>query len=329
MARTLGELKQIALELLHENPTSTVFTTTLVPSWVQEAVDDILTHTDWKWNTGFVELTWPAASGEASVLYLPEYVDKIFPPYPDAAEGVGSIDIVGAWELDRYRPGAGSTFGRSTIVLWGLYWVEADMPAAGTITATSGAGAAGNGVQVRLEGRDANDREIRETLTLAGAGTATSTATFAAGVDGIRRISLIGGTGAATGVITCASGGTTLAVLDSVWEKFQEHQRTEYYGGGTGGTTAMTLRFYRKHRRLEADTEYLPLPESFDRLVELFLAAKIGQFRGQQDEHLMLMGEYTSALAKMVRWDNRQPGVKRQLYVRPQWGWRRRGGYPG
>jgi hypothetical protein len=253
--------------------------------------------------------------------------DKILSLYPGTTEGVGSVDIIGAWEMDRYRPGVGTTLGRTYLVLFGWYWVEADNPSAAVLTMVSDVGAAGNGVQVHIEGRDANHREIRETVTLAGAGTGTTTRTFAAGVDGVRRISLIAGTSATTGVITVSNGATALAVLDSAWEKYQEHQRTELYGA-QGASSDLTLRFYRRHRRLEETTQYLPLPEVFDWLVELFLAAKIEQFRGNNEGHMMLMGEFAAGLRQMVAWDRRQPGQKRRMYVRRQWGWRRRGGVP-
>ena len=326
MARTLGDIKEWALEQLHEDPTSTVFTSVLVPQWTRQCIARVLTHTYWNWNTGVRRLTWPASGVEFSTLYLPEYVDKILSVYPGTTEGVGSIDIIGAWELDRYRPGVGTTLGRTYLVLWGWYWVENDNPTAAVLTMVSDVGVAGNGVQVRVEGR-VNGREVRETVTLAGAGTGTTANIYDAGVDGVRRISLIGGTTAATGVVTVSNGGTDLVVLDSSWEKYQEHQRTELYGGqGTGSD--WTMRFFRRHRRLEADTEYLPLPEDFDHCVELFLGAKIGQFRGKQDEMMMLMGEFTAELQRMVAWDRRQPGQKRRIYVRRQWGWRRRGGVP-
>lgn len=326
MARTLGDLQQWALETAHEDPTNTVFTSVIVPNWVRQCVEKILTYTYWEWNTGVRQLTWPASAAEFSTLYLPEYVDKVLSVYPGTDEGVGSIDIIGAWEMDRYRPGVGHTLGRSYLVLWGWYWVENDNPTAAVLTMVSSAAAGGNGVQVRIEGRSGN-REVRETVTLAGLGTGTTANTYDAGVDGVRRISLIGGTGAGTGVITVSNGGTDLAVLDSVWERYQEHQRTELYGA-QGAASTWTMRFYRKHRRLEATTEYLPLPESFDWLVELFLESKIEKFRGKGQESLMTMGEFNAGLRQMLAWDRRQPGKKRRMYVRRQWGWRRRGGVP-
>jgi len=317
MARNLGDLQQWALEQLHESPTSAVFTTVLVPQWTRQCISRILTHTYWNWNTGVRSLTWPASAAEFSTLYLPEYVDKILSVYPSSDEGIGSIDIIGAWELDRYRPGVGTTLGRTYLVLWGWYWVENDNPTAAVLTMVSSAAAAANGVQVRIEGR-VGGRETRETVTLAGLGTGTTTAIFDAGVDGVRRISLIAGTTALTGVVTVSNGTTDLAVLDSVWEKYQEHQRTELYGG-QGASSTWSLRYYRRHRRLEGATEYLPLPEDFDHCVELFLGSKIAAFREDPQSSLMLMGEFVSELQRMVAWDRRQPGQKRHIRVRQQW----------
>lgn len=326
MARTLGDLKDWALLHLHEDTADPSFTATLVPEWARQGVDKVLTHTYWNWNTGVRSLTWPASAGEFSTLYLPEYIDQILSAYPGTDEGIGSIDIINAWELDQYRPGVGTQLGKDYLVLWGWYWVEADNPTAAVLTMVSSAGAAGNGVQVWIEGRDANGREIRETVTLAGAGTGTTTATFAAGTDGVRRIALIGGTAATTGVVTVSNGATDLAVLDSVWEKYQEHQRTELYTSST--TTTYTVRYFRRHRRLEADADYLPIPERFEDLIELWIAAKVGQFRGNMDEHVSQLSEYKQRLREMIAWDRRQPGKKRQLHIRRQWGYRRRGGFP-
>lgn len=326
MARTLGDLQDWALLHLHEDAVDTVFTTTLVPQWARQGVDRILTHTYWNWNTGIRQLTWPASAGEFSVLYLPEYMDQILSAFPGSTAGIGSVTIINAWELDQYRPSVGTQLGRDYLVLHGWYWVEADNPSAAVLTMVSDTGAAGNGVQVWIEGRDANGREIRETVTLAGAGTGTTTATFAAGVDGVRRISLIGGTAATTGVVTVSNGATDLAVLDSVWEKFQEHQRSELYSSAT--TTTYTVRYYRRHRRMEAITDYLPIPERFEDLLELWIAAKVGQFRGKLDEHRSMMGEFNARLTEMVAWDRRQPGKKRTLHMRSQWGYRQRGGFP-
>ena len=217
MARTLGDLKEWSLAALHEDPEDETFTDVLVPQWTQSAVDKILTYTYWNWNTGICQLTWPASTGEYAALYLPEYVDKILSCYPGTEEGVGSIDIIQPYEIDRHRPGLGTRLGRDFLVLYGWYWVERDMPAAGTVTATSSVGGTDDGLVVRLEGRDTNGREVRENLTLSG-GTATSTRTFASGVDGLRRVSITAGAGGlptlvGTGIVTVSSGGTDLAVF--------------------------------------------------------------------------------------------------------------------
>lgn len=320
MARTLGEIKQWATTELHEDPTDTDFLAN-VAVWTRQGINKIVTYTDWKWNTGLVELTWPAATGEYSVLYLPEYVDKILSLFPGANEGIGSVVIYNAWELDRYRPGVGTLLGRDYLVLFGRYWVEADMPAAGAIDFASDAGAAGNDVQILIEGRS-NGRQVREIVTLAGLGVGASAYNYDAGPDGVRRIALVGGTGAGTGVITATSGGADLAVLDSAWEKFQQHVRTELYAGTS--TTTYTCRYYRRHRRVQEDADFIDLPEEFDDILELYLAAKIGRFRNRiQDEHVSYMAEFNARLHEMIGWDNRQPGQKNHLRLRRQWPMRR------
>ena len=304
MARTLGDLKTWALTNLHEDPASAVFTAVLVPQWAQQAVDKILTYTYWNWNTSITTLTWPAAAAgvDYSVLYLPEYIDKILQLTPTGSSN--PIEIVSVLDVDANRSGQ--------LVMFGWYWVEAEAPAASQVAAISSVAAAGNGVQIALEGLVAG-RVVREVLTLAGLGVALSAATFDAGIDGVRRISLVAGTTALTGVITVTSGATVLAVLDSVWEKYHEHQRTELYMGG--GAATYDAKFFRRQGRLELDTDYLPIPEPFDDLVELWIASKVGQFRGSMEEHFSLMGEFSARLREMLAWDRRQPGQRRTMYV--------------
>jgi len=78
-----------------------------------------------------------------------------------------------------------------------------------TMTATSASGATDNGVQIVIQGLDANYNEQSETVTLAGAGTATTSATF------IRVYrAFIEGSQAPTGNITISNGGTTYAFIN-------------------------------------------------------------------------------------------------------------------
>ena len=82
-----------------------------------------------------------------------------------------------------------------------------------TMTATSASGATDNGVQLVIQGLDANYNEQSETVTLAGAGTATTSATF------IRVYrAFIEGSQAPAGTITIANGGVTYALVNGDYQ---------------------------------------------------------------------------------------------------------------
>ena len=76
------------------------------------------------------------------------------------------------------------------------------------MTATSGGGATDNGVEVTVQGLDANYDEISETVTLAGSGTATTSETYLR----VYR-AFVAGSQESTGDIDIANGGTTYAKI--------------------------------------------------------------------------------------------------------------------
>ena len=78
------------------------------------------------------------------------------------------------------------------------------------MTVTSSSGATDNGVQVTVQGLDANYDELSEEVTLAGSGTATTSGSF------LRVFrAFISGSTVPAGNITIANGGTTYAYVNS------------------------------------------------------------------------------------------------------------------
>jgi len=322
MARTILQLKTWAAENLHEEEDDEAFET-LFPRWVTQVHNRITTYKAWNWNSGMVPLVWPAiaAGAEGAILYLPSYIDKILTIYPGSAVGIGKITIITPTELDRWRPVAGRDVGRDYMVQWGFYGIRGELPADGVVTMTSSAGV-GNQTCL-VEGLDANDDELREEITVAGAGATAGTSVFKAGVDGVRRITLIGdGTGVpvtTTGIITAAGGGVNLFRCDSAYETSKDHQRTELHAVASA-QNSYTCRFYRKHLPFTRDQDVVYLPEKFDDVLEFGLSEKVAMFRKRIEEVSYFKSEFNSRLKELIAWDNRQPGKKWNVKPRRQWG---------
>lgn len=322
MARTVLQLKQWAADNLHEEEDDEAFAT-LFPRWVTQVHNRITTYKNWNWNSGIVPLNWPAvaAGEEGSILYLPSYIDKILTCRPGSSIGIGKISIISPTELDRWSPVAGRNVGRDYLVQWGFYGVRGELPADGVVTITSDGGA-GNQICL-LEGLDPNDDELREEITVAAGAAQAGAAIFKAGVDGVRRITLIGdGTGvpvATTGIITAAGGGVNLFRCDSAYETSKDHQRTELHAV-TSAQNSYTCRFYRKHLPFMRDQDVVYLPEKFDDVMELGLSQKVAMFRKRIEEVTYFKSEFGDRLKELIAWDNRQPGRKWNVRPRRQWG---------
>jgi hypothetical protein len=290
--------------------------------WVTQVRNKVLSHTSWNWNKDSIVLTWPVAVAGAdfSVLYLPDYVDKVFTLRPNNINGVRTIPIKTATEMDKWRPVDRGPY----MVLHGYYGVEAELTAAGVVNVAA-AGATGQNALV--EGLDANNREIREEVAVPGAGNINTTATFKAGVGGVRRITLTGdGTGTpvvTSGVVTATSGGVTLLSLDSAWQTSKDHQRTELHGV-TGTSAEVYTRYWRKHFPLTRDTDIVDLPDVFDDLMEIGLGMKLAALRmargNDAGETTVMKGEWNERLAELRAWDKRQPGKKYTVRARRLWG---------
>lgn len=316
--RSVGQIKQFASEQLMELVTDPVLANVLLTRWINLTHDRILEHTFWRWNTDQIALAWPLVGtvNQASVLYLPHFVGDILTFYPSSLPYRAPGRIVDAYAFDRTQPGSGVLGELDTLVLYGFYGVEADMPTTGTILFTSSVGAAGAGVQLLVEGLDANQRAIRELVTLGGAGTVTTAATFRAGVGGVRTITIAGGASATTGIITATSGSTTLERLDSASELTHWHQRTEMYSGASGSSAAFTIRYYRRVGPFTADYEVPRLPPNFHDLLELGVLRWLRDYQGFPQEAVALEVQFQARLTMLMAANGRAPGQKFSMSTR-------------
>jgi hypothetical protein len=324
--RTVGDVKEYAAQMLHEDETDAVLagstaegTHNLLDRWFTKSVARLWGWRIWNFLTDSIELTWtgPTSSeAEGAVLYLPNYVNRILSVYPQSANT--AVELIESYEFDRLRP---NIRNRDLVVVHGFYGVEADNPSAGTLTATSSAGAGDNGLQVRIEGltNASPGYELVETLTLAGAGTATTTNAFKAGVGGVYRIYIVPSTTAYTGIITVTRGSTTLERLDAARETAHEHIRTEMFAP-ISGTGTYTVRFYRKPPDPVNADDVIQVPEHYHDLIELMMQRELERFRGNHGTVIALEAEWRGRVRELQGWDNRKPGHRRRLTVVPQWG---------
>lgn len=109
-----------------------------------------------------------------------------------------------------YLPTATSSFK----TVWDGDNIYTYLTGAGTLTVTSAAGATDNDCEITVQGLDANWESQTVTVTLAGSGTATTTETF------IRVFRAYVSNGqATTGVVTIASGATTVALIQVEYQQ--------------------------------------------------------------------------------------------------------------
>jgi hypothetical protein len=308
----LGTIKEFAAEALHEDPLDTKLTDLLLPRWTNQAVFDINTYTKWRWNETFGEFTWPAANAAgASILYLPEHVDFPYSVYPDTTLSYnGTVEVISAQSFDRGRPDF-TRDGQIKLVVYGYYDVELDNPGASTILITGAVG--DSGMILLIEGLSVAGRAQRELVTVGGAGTVTSALTYAAGVEGVRRVTIVG---RATGVtapawgvgdIVASSGGTTICTINSIYRNSVSCRRTELYGA----TGAFPTRYSRRHRPLDRDTDIIEVPEEFEEIVELGIMIRLSLFKEDPSQAGAYKGIRDSRLKELTAWDKRQPARTR------------------
>lgn len=314
--RTFYQAKQWAIQQLHESPSDTVLTA-LVSRWVQRSRNRILRYRDWHWNRGGpITLTWNASG----ILYLPSYVDRLLTVRPVAGTGWRIVRMVTATEIDRWLAMTSVNPSQAVLVSHGLFGVQADMPAAGVVTATSSGGATNQ--TARIEGLDVNGNDQSEDLAVTAGGASVGTSTFAAGVEGVRRISLIGdGTGTPvtdTGIVTFTSGGATLQRLDSARHVALEHWRTELRS--LTSAVSYEARFIKKHYPPLRDQDIIDVPEYFHDLIEIGLQIELAKFRQRMEELVTLKADWNEAMLEALAWDRRQPGKRYSIRVRREWG---------
>ncbi len=310
--QTLGTIKEFAAEALHEDPLDTKLTNLLLPRWTNQAVFDINTYTKWRWNETFGEFTWPAAGAAgASILYLPEHVDFPYTVYPNTTFSYsGTIEVVSAQTFDRGRPDY-TRDGKPRLVVYGYYDVELDNPGASTILVTGVAGDAG--MVLLIEGLSVAGRAQRELVTVGVGGNVTSALTYAASVEGVRRVVIVtratGVTAPAWGVgdVVVSSGGTTICTIDSIYRNSVSCRRTEMYGV----VGEFPVRYSRRHRPLDRDTDIIEVPEEFEEVVELGIMIRLSIFKENAEKAAAIKGLRDERLKELMAWDHRQPARTR------------------
>lgn len=311
LAHTVGELKQIAANEMSQSEADLVLagSTTeglydLLEEWVQRVMSRIGRKRDWRFLEERWTLTWPSTG----VLYYPHDLDHVVSLFPGSSEARNRpLRIMRARSYDERVRQNGGTYGRDVLVEWGQYGVESDMPAAGTVDATTGDAGDATTVVV-VEGRDANNRKQTEVLTLdAVDGSASGSSTFRSGAGGVRRV-YVRGSAAGSGRVTVSSGGTTLAVIDSGVERMREHQRTELYGIGGAGAT-YDCRGIRRICNVTNDGDVIDLPTDFHHVPIAGVKSELAKFRKQFQEALMWETEFQNGLNELSNWDNARPGV--------------------
>lgn len=304
--QTLGLIKQFAAEYAHEDVLDTRLATILLPRWATNTVSQINTFTKWRWNETFGEFTWPASG----ILYLPDHVDFPWSIYPAVdVSYTGTIEVLRATQFDRGRPDF-TQDGVIRLVVYGYYEVELDNPGASQILITGDV--ADVGMVLLIEGL-VNGRSARELVTVGGAGTVTSVQTYDAGVEGVRRITIVTPATAVAlpvwgaGDIVATSGGVEICRINSLFRNGISCRRTELYGA----SGAIPTRYSRRHRPLYADTDIVEVPEEFEEIVELGILMRLEIFKENAEKAQAIKGLMDSRLKELMAWDKRQPAMTR------------------
>lgn len=258
MSMSVGDIFTYALSHMSEDPTDAVWTQNRF-NWLNTIKDHLVSHGKWRFLEAWGSITIPAAGG----VYFPDFVWEVLSIWPSALGYRRPIYQTGARAFDKAGPAVAAGLADHEIP-WGRYGVSADNSVTGVITATSSAAAADNGMQIVVEGLDANRNDQIETITLAGLGTIATVNNFLAGVDGVRKVYINSSTlaGLTQGIVTITdAAANVLERLNSATELYHEHLRTELYPLTTSGT--LTYRFYRRVPDYSAVDQILPLPREF------------------------------------------------------------------
>jgi len=326
--RTVEETKQYVAQMLSEDETSKILagdttegTHNLLDRWLTKTWERICSHAPWVWLQESINLTWPGASGGSpSILYLPHFIYRIqtiIDPNQTATEW--PIKVVNAWEFD-HSPVLKYGGSQSYLVVHGYYGVEADVGTAGAVTATSSVGdSSDDGLQVRIEGLDASNYDLIETITLSS-DTATTSGSFKAGAGGVRRVSLVPSATARTGKITITdAGGTTIERLDSAREREHQHMRTELYAQ-TSGAATLKVRYQRRPFNVTAASDIIPIPFEFVDLMELGMMMELFRFRADWTGFTASKGEFMERMKEFRAWSHRDVASVKTVEYRGMWG---------
>lgn len=318
MSMSVGDIFTYALSHMSEDPTDAVWTENRF-NWLNTVKDHLVSRGRWRFLEGFGSIVVPATGG----VYFPDSVWEVLSIWPSALGYRRPMMQVGALRFDNAGPGVAAGISDYEIP-WGRYGVMADCSITGTITATSADGATDNGMEIVVEGLDANRNDQIEVITLAGAGTATTVNNFLAGVDGVRKVYINESSlaGLTQGIVTVVDAAAVqLERLNSALELYHEHLRTELYPL-TGGST-LSYRFYRRVPDYRTVDQVIPMPREFK---DIFLWGFLwlahdkaeGASRGMYYEQKM-----NQRMDKLKYNEERRPGMKRGF--RPVVGYRARG----
>lgn len=308
--QTLGLLKQFAVESLHEDVLDVRLADLLVPRWATQTIHRINAYTRWRWNEASTQLNWPANG----ILYLPDEIDYPLSVYPQAAVSyLGTIDIIDATKFDRGRP-TFTTDGTIRLVVYGDYGVELDNPIAGNILTTGVA--ADVGMELLIEGFSVAGRPQREIVVVGAPGTILSALAYAAGVEGVRKVTIVTASTAVLaaaapnlplwwgfGDVVISSGGVAIATINSNFQNNVRCKRTELYGAAG----LFDVRYSRRHRPLVRDTDILEVPQEFEEVVELGIQEKLSLFKENPEKAQAFRGMFNSRMKELLAWDKRQP----------------------
>ena len=308
MSMSVGDIFTYALSHMSENPTDDVWTQNRF-NWLNTIKDHIVSHGKWRFLEAWGSIVVPAAGA----VYFPDDVWEVISMWPSGYGYRRPVVELGGLTFDKASPGLSAGLSDYSIP-WGRYGVSADNGVTGAITATSADAATDNGMQIVVEGLDANRNDQIETITLAGLGTATTANNFLAGVNGVRRVYINESTlvGLTQGIVTITdAAANVLERLNSALELYHEHLRTELYPLIPGG--ALTYRYYRRAPDYRTVDQIIPLPREFK---DIFLWGFLwlahdkaeGPNRGAYYEQKM-----NQRMDKLKWYEEKRPGMKRSF----------------
>ena len=316
-----GDMIDFTARHLHEDPTDTVIVD-LSLDWINLVKDQVVSFGQWKW----LEMWGSLAIPTTGIIYFPDAVWQILSIFPSNFGYRRPVQFLGARQFDDAGPSVSAGLSDYAIE-WGYYGVSADVGTQGVVTVATTSGAGDDGMQIVVEGLDADRNEQIETITIAGAST-VGTSTWIAGVDGIRRIYINRSTNTTTltqGIITVTdAGGDTIERLDSSREIGHQHIRSEFYPTTSG--PAFTFRAWRRVPDVVTRNNIINIPREYKDVLEYGLLSLIRDFQGSPGEADRYAARMMTRLQDLKFSEVRQPGRRRGVhpnrsYRNPAWRW--------